>query len=516
MSLSQFSAAPTKERHPAYSASLLSGTAPEYSTGEVLLASIYRRFLLGVGESTIDLENIKHAHENMPPSVGGPELWSHLLFDRGGIASPFRHGQYSPLSSRQLMPLVPSIARIAGVLGKRPRSRWNPSNLLLEAIGTGIDLNDGDALIYKLGEALSVTALDDLFARFAEDALQQGLENIEPRATPILQSIQLNSDSRRAFRANQAATRLCPAERFCKDLRAVIDIKKSLTRRQWTVLVEAILRIGLGMHVLWISKANAITWEFAVEVASGRAVPPLQEIEAAIWEQRHKSSMLLELGSDAEALIERHIEQYAYARTGINLLLHRLEDVGAAWPITTPIAFDALSGATAPAALADFLAHVSTNRQTIDSTDAGEWLRIRVGELFDDSDDLQALAKCKAGYTKNLFEFTRHSLGQIKARDPAERCYDLAYLLAYSGDRKPLPVQPGPDMLAMLVHVCCAANPSMPVSLDDFRLHLTEYGLNVPAGELLNGKTGHDLTMLGLVVDSPDAAGGRLLVPPFS
>ena len=97
----------TKERHPAYRASMLSGTAPEYSTGEVLVASAYRRFLLDVSESSVDLEDITHAHESMPAAVGGPEVWSRLLMDRGGIASPFRHGQYSPLASRQLMPCGP-------------------------------------------------------------------------------------------------------------------------------------------------------------------------------------------------------------------------------------------------------------------------------------------------------------------------------------------------------------------------------------------------------------------------
>lgn len=70
-------------------------------------------------------------------------------------------------------------------------------------------------------------------------------------------------------------------------------------------------------------------------------------------------------------------------------------------------------------------------------------------------------------------------------------------------------------MLVMLVHACCAANPSIPVSLDDFRQRLGEYGLHVPAGELVDGKTGRDLARLGLVIDSPDAAGGLLLVPPF-
>src|SRR5690349_983109 len=120
MSLADFCAAPTKERHAAYDASMLSGTAPEYSTGEVLISSAYRRFILGMSERAVDLENIKKAPEKMPAAAGGPDLWSRL-FERGGIASPFRHGQYSPLAARQLMPLVPSVAKIAGVLGKRPR-----------------------------------------------------------------------------------------------------------------------------------------------------------------------------------------------------------------------------------------------------------------------------------------------------------------------------------------------------------------------------------------------------------
>jgi hypothetical protein len=518
MTLAEFKSAPTKERHQSYRTSMFAGTAPEYSTGEVLLASVYRSFLLDVSESSVDLENIRRAPESMPTSVGGSEVWSRLLMERGGLTSPFRHGQYSPLASRQLMPLVPSVARIAGVLGKRPRSRWNPSNLLLETLGSGVDLNNGDELIRKLGEALAVTVGDDLFARFVEEALQQGLQNINPPGhnAPAYPSIRLGDDVRRAFRSNPSAIRLSPGERFSTDLRAVIDIKASLTRRQWSVLVEAILRLGLGVHALWMCKVNGRVWDLVLGVASGAPVPSVQQLEAAIWEHHDEASMLLELGSDAGSLIERHVERYAYARTGLNLLLYRLEDAGVPWPLATPIGYATQPTTSAPAALASFLGHVSAQRQAIDSADAGIWLRSEVGQLFDDRDELRALARCKSGYTKNLFEFARHSLGQIKARDPTERCYDLAYLLAYSGDGKPLPVEPGPDMLVMLVHVCCAANPSMPVSLADFRSHLAEYGLHVPAGELIGGKTGRDLAMLGLVVDSPDAAGGRLLVPPFS
>lgn len=517
MQVSDFESAPTKERHPAYGASMFYTTAPEWSTGEVLLAAVYRGLVLGVSESVVDLENIARAPELMPAEVGGRQTWARLLAERGGIASPLRHGQYSPMASRQLMPLVPTIARIAGVLGKKPRSRWNPTNLLLETIGAGLGKSRGEELVRDLGEALQVTPSDDVFARFVEESLRQGLQSIQPApaASVPFRALALEDDHLRAFRANSSARRLCPAERFCNDLPFTLTVKSALTRRQWTVLLESMLRIGLGMHVLWTCNANIIAWEIALSVASGSTSPTAADIESAIWETHDETRPLLQLGSNAEPLIERMIERYAYARTGLNLLLCRLDDVNAAWPETTPIGCSTQPAQDAPASLAAFYSHVYANRQAVDATDAGLWLRARVSQLFDRREDLRALATCKSGYTKNLFEFARHGLGQVKAKDPDQRCYDLAYLLAYSGDRRPLPVQPGPAMLVMLVHACCASNPTIPVSLDDFRRHLGEYGLHVPAGELVHGRTGRDLAMLGLVVDSPDAAGGRLLVKPF-
>jgi hypothetical protein len=517
MQLAEFENAPTKERHPAYTASFLYTTAPEWSTGEVLLAAAYRGLVLGVGESAVDLQNIARAPDLMPATMGGRQTWTPLLTERGGLASPLRHGQYSPMASRQLMPLVPSVARIAGVLGKKPRSRWNPSNLLLETIGAGIGKTHGEALIRALGEALEIASSDDVFARFVEESLRKGLQAVQPMPTGTapFHAMMLAEDLLRAFRPNISGRRYCPAERFCCDLPSVLAVKPVLTRRQWTVLMESMFRIGLGMHILWTCNANIIAWEIALSVASGSLPPTPAAIESAIWETHGDARPLLQLGANAEPLIERMIERYAYARTGLNLLLCRLDDANAPWPITIPIGFATVPQQDPPSALTAFFSHLHANRQAVDANNAGDWLRSRVGQLFDRREDLRALATCESGYTKNLFEFARHGLGQVKAKDPDQRCYDLAYLLAYSGDRKPLPVQPGPAMLVMLVHACCAANPTIPVSLDDFRSHLGEYGLHVPAGELVHGKTGRDLAMLGLVVDSPDAAGGRLLVKPF-
>lgn len=515
MRVADFEEAPSMSRHQSYADSMFANTAPEYSTGEVLLASVYRGLLLGITESRVDLANIAQTSSRMPVPVGGQDVWEPLLLRRGGLASPLRHGQHSPIASQQLMPLVPSVARIAGVLGQ-PRSRWTPFNLLLETVGAGSGAAGGQSLLTRLGDALVINNNDDIFARFVEYALQEGLRGIEPvpaATAPYTQPL-LEGRHLLAFRDHPVPRGRCPSERFCLDIDQVLALKGSLTRRQWTVLVEAALRLGLGMHVLWNCRANAAAWRLACDVASGRAVPALAEVEDAVWPAEPESRPLLEIGVNAQPLLERLIEEYAYARTGLNLLLCRLEDIGAQWPVTQPIGFDAGMGTAAPAALHAFLSHVATNRQLIDPADAGSWLRSRVAELFDK--ELRELARRTKGYSRNLYFFARYSLGQVKTKDPEQRSYDLAYLLAYVGEGKPLPVQPGPDMLVMLVHACCMANRSFPVALDDFRQHLAEYGLHVPAGELIDGKTGRDLVRLGLVVDSPDAAGGRLLVPPFS
>jgi hypothetical protein len=512
-----FESAPSSSRHPSYEESMLYTTAPEWSTGEVLLSSAYRCLILGIPEREIDLANIDQIPQTVPAALGGEPLWSKLLSERGGIASPLKGGQKSPVATRQLMPLVPSVARVAGVLGARPRSRWNPSGLLLETVGAGVGQNSGQALIQQFGLALDVGSDDDAFARFVEESLQQGLTGVQP--TPATQlpyaTLSITEAQLRAFRAQPNATRLSPAERFCRDLPAVLNSKTTLTRRQWTVLVESMLRLGMGMHALWTCNINILLWERALQVAAGAPAPSATELEAAFWEGHGSPHAILELGADAEPLIKRLIERYAFARTGLNLLLCRLDDMGNALPPGIVLGCDAQSNTPAPLALSNFLAHVANHRQSIDPTDAGAWLRRQVTQLFDQQNDLRRLAQCRSGYTKNLLEFARHSLGQVKTKDPEQRCYDLAYLLAYAGDRKPLTVLPGPAMLVMLVHACCEANPGIPTSLDEFRRQLADYGLNVRAGELNTGKTGQDLARLGLVIDSPDAAGGRLLVPPF-
>lgn len=509
MTLEDFRKAPQKseQNHPSYQASIFAATAPEYATGEVLLGSIYRNLLLNEPESTIDLDKLPSLAGKFPKDVGGEELWN-ILLKQGAIGSP--PPKRSP--RQQLMPLVPEIARHACVLGGM-RSRWNPSNLLYETIGSGLGPRDGETLLQELGGALEVGIDDDIFARFIEDSFKK--IGGKPTFSPPYKTVRLDGRKQSyvsGFRGKTGEV-YNPAERFCRDLGVIISQKKLLTRRQWTVLLEATVRIGLGMHLLWICQVNAITWSWLLSIADGNLPPTENEIENCLWQAHRETSPLLQLGGPAMPLIEQIIRKYAEARFGINLVLHRLEDAGKGW--TRVIGYSTEDGLPAPVMVWRFLDHVYRNRGALDS-DPATWLRQTCQELLEEHSDL---IKLDSGFSKNMKEFARHSLGQIDARDLEQKSYDQAYLFRNknaAAKRETLQiVVPGPAMLIAMVNACCHDKAKHLASLEDLRIHFADYGLYAPAGELAGGQAGKDLQKLGLVVDSPDAAGGRLLVPPF-
>ncbi len=509
MPLQDFLDEPTKpaNTHPAYSNSLFTTEAPEWSTGEVLLGSVYRKLLLGIHDNVVNLENIT----TLPDRVGAnKELWSSLLLERGGLASPLKSGQRGTRPFRQLMPIIPSIASHACVVGSVGKRRWYPGNLLLDVLGAGAEPARAQLLLHGLTEALKVGGSDDMFARFAEQHL--AMVGANPPAPPVV----IEENRVRAFRGKEIPPEnVSPAERFCRDLESVLDLKGTLTRRQWTVLVEALLRIGMATHVLWACHLNAKCWEMVLAVAGGQPAPSEAEVEAALWQSHRTTSAFLEVGRDAVPLIKQALEQHLFGRFGLNLVLHRLEEAGHPWLAAQVIGYSPAAGKSAPKAVQEFLQHVEAHRASIDADPTG-WLRSRCRELCDKHLEL---VKTDVGFTNNMLEFIRHSLGQIDTHAPEQKSYDQSYLL--TNRRKPRsrksrwPVQPGPAMLILLVHACHKAQGEIPASLDDLRMHLADYGLHAPAGELAGGQVGADLEKLGLVVDSPDAAGGRLLVAPF-
>jgi len=489
--------------HSGYERSVLAPVAPEYSTGEVLLGAAYRRLLLNVQEAAVDPEDIGTLPAQLDPS----ELWEELLLGHEGLASPALAGQRGTLILRQLMPLVPEVARRACVLG-RPRSRWDPARLLLSTIASGVGEQEAREIVDRLRRALAVGDDDDLFAQFVEKSLA------------ALRGAGTDSPDDHRFEAPAYRPRhglgLSPAERFCFDLEATLELKPRLTRRQWIALLEALFRLGLAMHTLWLCRLNQVVWQEVASAANGSPAPGPDAVAQAAWEGHRSADPLLELGRDGISAIRRTIEGYAIARIGLNVTLHALEDAGCAWP-GGRLGVSNDPPATPQESLAGFVDHVAAHTGDIRSAVTTVGYTSLQDACRAIADDHPPLLACKSGPTKNLFEFLRHSLGQLQPRSEEQRAYDQAYLLLKKtrSASSPWPVQPGPATMIMLVHACCHSLGGLPASVEDMRSHLADYGILAPAGELQRGQCGRDLERLGLVVDSPDAGGGRLLVDPF-
>ncbi|MCC7083669.1 MAG: hypothetical protein IT427_01530 [Pirellulales bacterium] len=515
MTVDQYMEKPSERSHAAFADSLFSPTAAEYSTSEVLLGGVYRKLITGTPENDVDLETIPEIVRSIPAARGDARLWRNILLELGGIASPARSGQRRSKPIPQLMPIISEAARYGCVLGRKGKNRWTPGNLLLEIIGSGVGIEDGKTHARRLGENLIVGSGDDLLARFLEDSLRDASAGDGQHPRPFESPDLIREEHCRGLRSRTGdLTPGNPAEQFCADLGAIMELKNALTRRQWTVLVEAVLRIGFAMHWLWICWMNAEVWRQLQIVIEGGPVPSPDTLTSELWSAR-RGSAILEVGRDAVPSIKLLIEQYVHGRFGINLVLHRLDEVGAAWP-GTAIGFSAVSNTYAPQCIHEFLVFASNQRLNIDAHDPKGWILQRCATIVDGR---PGLARCESGFSKNLLEFIRHSLGQIETQDPERRSYDQSYLLANKSRRTTRrsrwPVELGPAMLIALAHCCCRGKAPLEASLEDLREHLAKYRVDVPAHELSGGSFSDSLQRLGLVVDSPDAAGGRLIVSPF-
>jgi hypothetical protein len=112
-----------------------------------------------------------------------------------------------------------------------------------------------EALWKDLFIALSVNEDDDIFARWLEEETKcwtskNEWKYIQPSKVE-LGVLDYKDISEIDF---------LPARVFVKDLKAIINAKNLVTRRQWTSLLEAILRIGAVAHVIWLCDFQSRTW----------------------------------------------------------------------------------------------------------------------------------------------------------------------------------------------------------------------------------------------------------------
>lgn len=519
--LARFLDRPTAEVHGSYASSILSPVAPEYTTGEGLVAAAYRTLLLGIYDREVDLEKIARVPADLVEALGPAssasasasldaaflEAWRDLVNAPGGLRSPTPSG--SPARLPQLTPLVPRIAHRSGVIGKFGRGRWQPGNLLLSTIWSGAGPDDAPVVLGSLADALDVGRDDDLFARYVDNTLAL----IHPRrARPSSEELAAIGGFAPAWRARDGKGHT-PAEQFVRDLQFVIQLKAILTRRQWTALVEAHLRLGLAMHQMWLCRLNARVWGHCLDVLSGGVIDK-ERVAATCWQDQEVDEPFLMLGADSTSPIRRLLSDYARARLGLNLVLYTLDDVDAGWDAKLGAVRD---GETPSESIARFLDHVRSNADDLNARCgeiAGNSIPATAGAV---ADAYPRLINAQLGVTRNLSFFLRYTLGQLQAVDDEFASYDQSFLIRKPArpSAKERMVQPGPAMLILLVHSACQALKGVPASMDILRRDLRAYGLGASADELRTGVTIRELERLELVVDSPDAGGGRLLVDPL-
>jgi hypothetical protein len=501
MTLAAFKLAPWKSSHPLYKESTLSITpAPEYASSEVLVASLYRTIGFEttsegpVPQAGRDLERKLQRHRDRrdhPPSGAtlSSETWSTVL--RGVIESPKLPNQ-SAKRFLQVTPLVPALSIFSGS-ARLSANSWPAGSLVRRMVWLGSrNHEEALALWTDLFTGLSIEENDDVFARW----LDQESSMWSPR--PIWKLANINGgDVPNLWSDDFDALRFLPAKRFAKDLRSILEAKPSMTRRQWTSLLEAILRLATVSHVTWLCDVQTRAWLCLADALEGRGPVDVGATRDALFP--HYPQYMTYGGKALNALKDK-ASGYLAARLGLNTLLWVLEDVGLPYKGSISSSSD----------IAKLCEHIRYNRQQL--VNAG------VHAAIADVREREARAlNCKKGIGSNILEFARHALGQRQAASPLLRGYDQGYILKKKGSSSASPwvVSLGPVAVLGLVH-CALAGMGGPRSIHRLGQHLEAYGIAIDRHDIARNDLGHQLRMLGLVLDSPDAESGMLLLPPFS
>lgn len=496
MTLDAFKESPWRTSHRAYSeADLAMRPAPEYANSEVLLASLYRVVGLGVQESEVTKQGRellgRVSSPKAPPAhaTASATTWSTVI--RGSLESPKLPNQSSK-RFLQLTPIVPEVARYSGS-ARLAGNPWTPGSLVQRMILLGSTSPDQARETWeRLFAALAISEQDDIWARWLESEFSAWRNSGVSWTKRELNGLPCE------FPLTDGSAIQYPAKRFVQDLLAVIDLKERVTRRQWTSLLESTIRIAAVAHVLWLCDVNHRIWKVARAALDdkGNACVPEDQIRGLIYPG---SLEYFPYGAGALFRANDLISRYLNARLGINALLWGLNQVSNA-------AIAPLSSAQSVAA---FIDAVSRHRSDLSSLD--------VQGIYGGFQQTEArtLSGVK-GVGSNLREFVRHSIGQRQTANEALRGYDQGYSAKKksSDANSRWIVGLGPVAILAVTH-CCLHGTSGARSVTRLCEHLAEYGIRIGKDEIGTSELGQNLRMLGLVLDSPDAESGMLVIAPF-
>lgn len=498
MTLASFKQSPWQHSHGLYTTSSFAiSPAPEYASSEVLVSSLYRTIgFEGVSEGGVpqagrdlDKKIQKFRDKRQEPPAGaivGADTWNTVL--HGVLESPKLPNQSSK-RFLQVSPLVPDVALFSGS-ARLSSNSWPAGSLIRRMTWLGSRDDESAHLLWgALFSALDVSDNDDIFARWLQqEANAWSASPSTWKQAPIKDVVTLASAD---FQQIQF-----PARQFAKDLLAIVRAKNSMTRRQWTSLLEAVLRVASVSHVIWLCDVQARIWGCVSAALQDTGPRDEASARSAIFPV---DSQYMTYGGKALLGIKDKASGYLSSRLGINAVLWSLDAIDAGYKGTLASSSD----------VAAFCQHVREHLGALSS--AG--IAATIAEVQER--EARALL-CKKGIGSNLMEFARHVLGQRQPASPLLRGYDQGYVLKKKGSSSASPwiVALGPVAVLALVH-CALAGMGGPRSIHRLAQHLAAYGIVVDRHDIAGNDLGHQLRMLGLVLDSPDAESGMLLLPPF-
>lgn len=498
MTLADFKNAPWRTSHDSYTHSALAiSPAPEYASSEVLLSSLYRTVgFQSIKEGGVPQAGKEHDKfvqkqrdkQRMPAgALVKADTWNTVI--HGVLESPKLPNQSSK-RFLQVSPLVPGIAAFSGS-ARLSSNSWPAGSLIRRMVWLGSE-NEASAkeLWGKLFAALNVGEDDDVFARWLEQET-----NAWAAPAPEWKIVPLPADEAAVLARASFNNLQFPARQFTRDLLSIIAAKDAMTRRQWITLLESIIRLGAVTHVAWLCDVQARIWRNVRTAISGR----LDGSDSPTSTIYPDAPQYMTYGGKALMVFKDFASGYLQARLGINAVLWSLNEIGKPFsiPISTNEDVQALCH------------HLTEHREAL--------FRIGVSDAISEVLESEARALlCKKGIGSNLMEFARHCLGQRQTASPSLRGYDQGYVLRKKGSSPSSPwvVSLGPASVLALTH-CALAGMGGPRSIQRLVQHLGAYGIAVDRNDIANSDLGHQLRMLGLVLDSPDAESGMLLLPPF-
>jgi len=500
MSLEDFRRSPWQNSHRLYKDSSLSiSPAPEYASPEVLVASLYRTIGFadaregGVPQCGRDLDRkVQRLRERRAlPEAGSTAsagTWNTVL--HGILESPKLKNQ-STKRFLQVTPLVPGMSLFSGS-ARLTANSWPAGSIVRRMVSLGSqDPQAADALWQDLFSALGVGEGDDVFARWLEQETHAWVPGQAWKYVPI------PAEEARLDAADVGNVRFLPARQLARDLHAIIEAKDSMTRRQWTSLLEAVLRLAAVVHVAWLCDVQSKMWLCLSDALDGKGPAGEAQAREALFPARPQ---YMTYGAKAQPGLKDGFSGYLGARLGINMVLWSLDKAG----------FPYEGCMSSSSGIASLCQHVRDNHAALAA--------LGTRQAFLDIREREARAmNCKKGIGANMVEFARHVLGQRDPAEPLLRGYDQGYVLKKKGASASSPwvVSLGPVAVLALVH-CALAGVSGPRSIHRLGQHLGAYGIAIDRHDIAGNDLGHQLRMLGLVLDSPDAESGMLLLPPFT